>query len=216
MKTVTSNKSIILLSSFIFLNSCNGQMKSLEECRLSYKNARTKMNDYYKNSKISSLQESLNNVENSIKCPETRYESINLKISVLLLMKKYDDGYKFVDSLGEDDFNASYKKKLIFNEFRAFDYESKSDTANRNRLFSVIVDDIQKYIQNENMTKDTLNDEAYILLFSFKKRLIGLEKVNMEIDSLKVRYPLKKDYFDDLKNAIRESPITNSVSAMQN
>ncbi len=219
MTTYKLNKLIIAAISFILFNlfnSCNGQVKSLEDCRSHYKNALTGLNAYYKNNKTSLLQESLTNIQESLKCPETRYKSIDLKISLLILLKRYQSGYEFIDSLSENDFNAKFKKKMNHDYFHALDYESKSDTASRNRLFNEIVADIQRYIQNENMGKDTLNEEAYILLFSFKKTLVGLKKVDAEIDSLKGKYPLKKDYLDDLKNAIRESPITDSVSATQN
>jgi hypothetical protein len=216
MDTIKLNTPIILIVIFFSFNTCKGQVNNGEKCKVSYTNAITKMGEYYKTPKISLLQESLRNIEESMLCHETRRESINLKISLLLLMKKYQRGYMFIDSLDNSDFDAPYKKKMRYDEFHAFDYESKLDTASRNRVFWIIVNDIQEYIQNENMGKDTLNEEAYIFMFSFKQKLIGLKKADAEIDSLKVKYPLKGDYLDALKNAIMDSPITDSVSATQN
>lgn len=216
MRTYKFNKPIIVAFSFILLNlfnSCDGQVKNLEDCRLHYKNALTELNAYYKNNKTSLLQESLANIQESLKCPETRYKSIELKISLLILLKRYQSGYEFIDSLSDNDFNAKFKKKMNHDYFRALEYESKSDTANSSRLLNGIVADIQNYIQNENTPKDSLDLDAYLALFLIKKKVSNMKQIETEIDLLKEKYPNEKDDLEGIKNTIFEktqfsSPIS--------
>jgi len=172
------------------------------------------MNEYYKDSSSTTpLRQSLNEVENAIKCTKTRGPSIDLKISLLLLLKRYADGFKFVDSLEEDDFNPRYKKKVMAENFRALDFEQRHDTVSRNRLFKEIITNIRNYIQGDNGGKDTLNEEAYLYLYTFKEKLFGPNKTDAEIDSLQFQFPQKKDYLKLIKNAIKETPIEDSTAA---
>ena len=169
------NKLNIALISFtviILLGSCNAQSKQLKDCQLSYKNAKADFSTYYKINEKLLLNKSLNNVEQALKCKETRYKAIDLKISLLILLKKYRNGYKFIDSLSEKDFKKGYKKKMNYNYFLALEYESKADTANRNKYFNEIIAHIQNYIQQENISKDKLNEEAYYDLFSVKAKVL--------------------------------------------
>ena len=133
---------------------------------------RNGISTYYKINEKLLLNKSLNNVEQALKCKETRYKAIDLKISLLILLKKYRNGYKFIDSLSEKDFKKGYKKKMNYNYFLALEYESKADTANRNKYFNEIIAHIQNYIQQENISKDKLNEEAYYDLFSVKAKVL--------------------------------------------
>ena len=209
------NKLNIALISFtviILLGSCNAQSKQLEDCQLSYKNAKADFSTYYKINEKLLLNKSLNNVEQALKCKETRYKAIDLKISLLILLKKYRNGYKFIDSLSEKDFKKGYKKKMNYNYFLALEHESKTDTVNRNKYFNYIIVDIQNYIQQEKMSKGKFDKEAYYDLFFVKKNFLNLQQVNAEVDLLKEQYPNEKDFFDSLKETlINAEPKTTSA-----
>jgi hypothetical protein len=129
-----------------------------------------------------------------------------MKISVLILLKRYQRGYEFVDSLSEVDFNAKYKKEMDYDYFRSLEYESKSDTINRNILLEKIINNIQQYIQNENMPKDTFDEDAYFSLFLFKNKLFNSTIVDAEIEILKKKYPNETDYLNGVKTTIDEKP----------
>lgn len=194
----------ILRSSFflILLNSCLGQSANVDKCKTSYKKARENFNSYYKNNDQSLIQEALPNAEQAIQCEQTKYAAIDLKISLLILLKKYKNGHEFIDSLSENDFKVKYKKKMYYNYFIAMEYESNADTVNRDKFLNEIVNSIQNYILAENMPKDKLDEEAYYTLYTIKKRLSSLTQLNNEIDLLKQKYPYEKDFFDALKETL--------------
>lgn len=209
MRNQVLNKLKTILTGFViivFLNQCNGQSKELKDCKLSYKNARTNFNAYYKKNEHSLLQKSLSDVEQAMKCKETRHQAIDLKISLLILLEKYKSGYEFIDSLSENDFRASYKKKMNYYYFYALDYESKGDTLSRNQFFNEIIIDIQDYIERDSMPYDNLKQEAYYDLFTVKRKVINVQQINAEIDLLKKKYPKEKDFFDSLKESLIEEP----------
>jgi len=102
---------------------------------------------------------------------------------------------------------------MNYNYFLALEYESKADTANRNKYFNEIIAHIQNYIQQENISKDKLNEEAYYDLFSVKAKVLSKEKISSEIDLLKEQYPKEKDFFDVLKETlINVEPKTTSAT----
>ena len=199
----------------ILLNSCNGQ-SNIDTCKLSYKNARNNLNNYYKNTDQSLILKALQEVNQSLQCQDTRHKAIDLKISLLAILKMYKNGYQFIDSLNENDFSAKYKKTMNHNYFLALEYEEKSDTANRNKLLNETVANIQNYIRQENMPQGKLDEEAYYDLFFVKKKVMSLEKINAEIDLLKKQYPRDEEFFDALKSSMdEETKVVNPFEPPQ-
>ena len=70
-----------------------------------------KLHSFYSSNTQSLLNESLNDAEGAMNCPETRLGAIELKISLLILLQEFEAGYKFVFSLSEMDFELLYRKK---------------------------------------------------------------------------------------------------------
>jgi hypothetical protein len=198
------NTALAGLSLILCFTSCNGQSKQSADCIASYKKAKTALNTYYGNNEQSLLQESLNNVEQAIRCEETKFKAIDLKISLLMLLKKYKTGYQFIDSLSEKDFSTGYKKKMNYNFFLAMEYESKKDTFNRNLVLNVVILDIQNYIQNEKMPVGKLDDQVYYDLYTIKSKILDQSKLSTEIDSLKKIYPGQEAFFESLKESFND------------
>jgi hypothetical protein len=136
------SKKTTIFCFFFTLFSCNSQSTKTDNCKLQFKAAKDSLNAYYRGNEESLLQSALENVERSIRCDEIRDKSIELKISLLILLKKYKIGYMFIDSLRRDDFKASYKKKMNYNYFLVLEHESKGDTTNRDKLLNEIISDI--------------------------------------------------------------------------
>jgi hypothetical protein len=82
------------------------------------------------------------------------------------------------------------------------EFDARGDTILRNRIFRNICFDIETYIRNENLPAGKLNEVAYYDLYAMKTKIAGLQQVNMEIDSLKQRYPASSEFFDVLKGSL--------------
>ena len=190
----------LILALTILSQQCNRHANQLENCNANYKKARLDFNTYYTHNDTVYLQKAIADVQLATKCDETRRSAIELKLSALSLLKQYEHGYKYVDSLQMDDFRISYKKIMWHNYFLAQDYESKSDTVNRNKNYNEIIKTIENLIQQENLEKSKIDEEAYADLFSIKARIMDKEKIHSELDVLAKRYPEKKEFFEDLKN----------------
>jgi hypothetical protein len=205
MKSQRSHQISGLMYGFVlvFLCGCGGSSRS--NCEQHFKNARKWMNVYYKHRTDSLLTRALDEIEPSMQCKETRAGAIELKFAVLALLKRYEQGYKFADSLNENDFALSYRKSMYSRFMRAMDYESRSDTADRNKCYGQIVSDIENYLRIGNAGKAKFNEEAYIDLFFIKGRLLGRGQIDAEIDSLKQKYPVEGDFFDALKTSFSNS-----------
>jgi hypothetical protein len=215
MKLYNFSKSYVvslmaILAACLFFASCKRRAPSYEDCKSHLRDALVDLNDYYRSNKTSSLQKSLENVNESVKCPETRRNSIDIKISVLELLGRYQSGYEFIDSLKEDDFHARYMKKFNYNYFRALDYESKRDTIVSKKILQETISDIQKYINEERMPADSVDEDAYLSLFMIKKKVLDSFQIGSQIDSLKKVFPKSTDYFNILRNTILENASTSS------
>jgi hypothetical protein len=195
----------VIMAVCLFFADCTRRGPSYADCKSHLRNALVDLNDYYRSKKTSSLQKSLENVNESVKCPETRRNSIDIKISVLELLGRYQSGYQFIDSLKEDDFQARYMKKVNYNYFRALDYESKRDITSSKRILQETISDIQTYINKESLPADSVDEDAYLNLFMIKKKLLDTIQIGSQIDSLKKAFPKSTDYFNTLRNTILEN-----------
>jgi hypothetical protein len=194
-----------IVAVYLFFAGCTRRQPSHADCKSHLRNALVNLNDYYRSNKTSSLQKSLENANESVKCPETRRNSIDIKISVLELLGRYQSGYEFIDSLKEDDFHARYMKKVNYNYFRALDYESNQDTTSSKRILQETISDIQIYINKESLPADSVDEDAYLNLFMIKKKLLDTFQIGSQIDSLKKVFPKSTNYFNTLRNTILEN-----------
>lgn len=206
-------KLLILCVVIYLFNSCNGQTKDEGGCILYQKKARIKLNSYYKSNDKSLLREALKETERSLNCSKN-IGSIELKLSLLGLLKDYKSGYEYIETLADKDFRFKYKKKMNYHYFLAMDYSSKGDTLNRNKFLNEAVEDILSYLDDEEgVSNNKLNEELYYDLFSIKKLFTKKQKIDIEIDEIKKKYPNNVEFFETLKNSIEDdAPATMRAS----
>lgn len=205
-----SNKNLNIFFNCILvltiLSSCNGQNTN-NNCKTSYIEAKKKFNKFYTDNNNNWLTDALKDVQKSLNCPETRSASIELKISALSLLKKYDIAYQFVDSLKEKDFSKPYKKKMQYDFLKALSYESKSKIVDRDIYYNKAISEIQAFVN----TQKTIDQEAYYDLFLVKSKILDSEQISDEINNLKIKYPADKDFFESLKKSFNEG--TKQINA---
>jgi hypothetical protein len=207
-KTIYLKKFLLVVVSAFILNSCSGQARDTDSCKQNYIRARSKLNSYYKNSKRSLLIASLNYVDESVKCSATRLASVELKISLLTLLRRYKAGYDYVDSLSEADFKYPYKKKMFYYYLRSLNYKNNFDVNNANRMLSQAGSGIQVYIDEKNLAKSQDLQEAYYDLFFIRQKLVGSKQTAAEIDVAKKQHPELITFLDQLKRTIVGKPLS--------
>lgn len=198
---------------FVCFNSCNGQPK-IDDCKMNYKNANNNLNAYYQNNEEALLLKALDYTEKAMQCTETRRQAVEKKISLLALLKDHKAGYKFVDSLNENDFAKKYKKAMHYNLFKAFEYESKGDTSSAYKLYTETIKDISNYLQLESNTQKALEQEVYYDLFFVKSRILSQKQIDDDLDKLAKEYPSDKDFFMTLKSSFFET--SKAVNPIRN
>ena len=186
---------------FVIISFIGCRSRQDDQCSINYKKAKDFLYKYHINQKRSFLVRALAEIERS-GCPETALGAVELKISLLSLLKKYKEAYQYIDSLGPGSFKLEYKKGMSYNLFRALEYESKFDTANRNLFLNRSVITIQSYIDEQDTSESKLNEEAYYDLFLIKSKLENLENLNNDIEKLKKRYPNKLTFWENVKGSL--------------
>lgn len=150
----------------------------------------------YKNlSKKSSLDSALVLVDRSMQCDSIKKSVIELKLQLLIALKKYKEGAAFVDSLTNDDFEYSYKKMLYHDNFIVMEFQSNKDTNNRNSVYGRMAANLEKYINSKKLSSKEF-DEAFLDLYAIKENFMDTGKMKREIDSLKNEYPAKAKFFN--------------------
>jgi|GEM_PF-2091735 len=197
---------LILFPCVYSLNGCCGQPKNSDTCISHFKNASAAVSSYQESNDQQFLSVALHEVGQSTACTETRQAAVELKISLLMLLKEFREAYVYVDSLNETDFKLKYKKSMWHNYFLASEYGSQLDTVNEVKYFNEAIRAIQNYIQSENKHQGQLDEEAYFDLFNIKKKVATQQQIETEIDSLKGEYPSKRSYFTGLKTTLFDIP----------
>ena len=184
-----------LLTFFIllFLGSCSAQT-ALDHCKESLKNARYKLNTFYKSNDGDLLKSAVQDAGYSMLCIETRIPAIEIKISLLVLLENFSTGYEFVDSLTENDFAKPYKKIMNSNFFRAMESEANGDTTRGNFFYRVAIKSVEQYLTTTDK-KSQIDKDAYYDLFFLKSRLLSKNEVNNELGLLSKKYPSEKEFF---------------------
>lgn len=187
--------SIFLLVGQIIFYSCHIPHDREIICEVNFKKARDLA---YKNPTDSSaLESALNIINRSMQCDSIKAAVVELKISLLLTLGKYDEGSKFIDSLHFSDFTFPYKRTLNHDNFIALGFASKSDTISRNKVYNKMAADLEGYIKQNNL-KSKEFQEAFTELSSFPRNSSDSLKLTLLIDSLKIRYPDEEHFLDFL------------------
>lgn len=195
---------ILLYLIVVLFTSCNGQTQNLDTCNVHYKNAKSGLNSYYINENKSLLSSALKEVELYSKCFGKSQKSVELKISLLSLLKEYEKAIEYISSLEESDFKYSYKKEMNYNYFLALLSESKSDTIKRNRFLNNAILSVQKYIDNNKFPSIKNNQEAFYDLFNMKNLILSKQSLVKQIDDLKTIYPNDIEFIDILRKTFED------------
>jgi len=193
---------------------CHGQSTQPADCKLEYSRASKSLNNYYRNKDDAQLAVALREVDSAIQCGGTNSKAVQLKITLLLLSKKYKEGYDFVRPLDAAVFPRPYKKMMDENWFMAHVFEDSGDTLARDSLYKKIVTSVEHFIESENAAKTPFDDMAYYDLF-FVKGQFQRSKALEELDELAKKYPSKKDFFVVLRGMIdnKDSVSTSEAQA---
>ena len=194
------------------LNGCNGQSENNDSCLLHLKNARNQIASYYKTNEQSLLLSSIDECEKSMPCLETRKAAIELKVGLIIKLKRFQEGQKYVDSLTESDFKLKYKKRMWHNYFIALEFDSKGDTVKRNNYYKEIVSDIQNYIFKDSLPAGEINEESYYDLLFAKSKFLNKKEVYDEIEVLIHRYPKEQQFFDGVKTSLYKVSFSSNAS----
>jgi hypothetical protein len=160
--------------------SCNGQSNSNVACKKKFKQARDLVYTYPAITRQSALDSALSLTNECMQCDSIRQAVVDLKITLLVAMKKYQDGINFIDSLKESDFVFAYKKSFTSKALQALDYESKKDTVKRNLIYEEMASNLEQYIKKQNVS-DKEFKEAYTELFAVKDFYLSANQINAEV-----------------------------------
>jgi hypothetical protein len=122
------------------------------------------------------------------------------------LAKKYQQGYKFTDSLNDSDFKFKYKREMLHDFFVALDFDSKGNTEKSDSIYKEIIHRIQDYINEEDKSLSNSRIEVYGDLYLVKHMVLDSAAINHEIDTLINKYPHLRDYLEALKETINDLP----------
>jgi hypothetical protein len=184
--------------------SCNqeGKVNNANNCQKDFYSANANLNLYYKDSSRNHLDSTLFYIDrSSSSCPEFKTRFVNLKLSVLILLKDGKKGHDFVSSLDSNDFYKVYTKNLYLRNFDAISYEKQGDTTKRNQEYSKLSSIIEKYLQ-----KNPTDKEAYMDLFYTNVKLKGKAQVIREIDSLYKNRINDNNFVELVKKSIKSLP----------
>jgi hypothetical protein len=194
----------IIISLVTLVFSCNQEVKvsGADNCIKYFNIAKSNINLYYRDSSTNHLDTALFYINtNTSLCPEYKTSFINLKLSILLLLKDDRQGQEFVRSLDSMDFDKDYQRGMYLGSFDAIKYEKLGDTTKRNLIYSELSTIIENYLR-VNYT----DREAYVDLFVTKAKYRNKAEVIDEIDSLYKDRIGDNDFVEALKQTIESLP----------
>jgi hypothetical protein len=206
------NIACIVIICPLLLAECNGQSTQWSDCKLEYSRASQSLNDFYRNKDETQLIVSLAEVDSALPCKESNVKAVDLKITLLLLLKRYKEGYEFVKGLDSATFYKPYQKMMKENWFMAHVYEEEADTFARDSLYRKIVSGVENYIESENEAKKPFDEIAYSDLL-FVQGQFERSKAIDEIGRLEKKFPSEKDFFDGVREMLDHKPAESSAQA---
>ena len=188
-----SKNLIIVIFCFLFL-CCRGESN---DCKNSYQKAKINLNKYYEDRSSSHLDSALYYANQLSACTEYKVRAVNLKITVYTLLKKYEMGCKYLDSLNVTDFSLPYQKTLYMKTFEGLSFEQRDDYTKRNACYKEIVAEIERYLNTNPLNKNAIADLFYTKLKYEEKKVV----IN-EINLMQSQKKNDKEFFDALKETI--------------
>ena len=115
---------------------------------------------------------------------------------MLQLLKRYEQGFQFVDSLSVNDFKPQYLKDVNYKLFKALNFEKLGDTVTRNAIYTAAAAELLEYMKKETLPRDAIDEKTYGYYLFFRSKLLTKEQTGNEIDSLYRQYKINKDFFE--------------------
>lgn len=185
----------LCIESFFCLNNAQNNQK---QCEYFIHKATLSLNEYYADSSVCHLDTAFEYINTADQmCTAHIPQIVNLKITLFLLSKKYDEGYEYISSLPLDRFKRSYQKNQYLNTFKALLYEQNNDTINRNACYKAVAVEIEKYLENNPSNKDALVD-----LFFAKIKFENKDSVLNQINIIEMKNNKDKNFYEALKETI--------------
>jgi hypothetical protein len=144
------------------------------------------------------LERSIAYLNQATLCEKTRKSAIEQKIGTMIMMKKYDQAIKFVESLPKQDMGYPFRKDVILKNLYALKAESFTDSISRERFYNEGILNLESYIRRLNPDSDELF-AAYYDLFFLKEKILDTATFNKNIDSLIRAKPSMRRYFNSHK-----------------
>jgi hypothetical protein len=183
---------------YLIFCSCNGQLNTSDVCKKKFKEARDLVYSNPNAIHQSALDSAMNLANECMQCDSIKKAVVDFKITLLVSMKKFNEGISFIDSLSDSDFSFGYQKKMMSKSLKALTYDSKSDTANRNLVYTEMANDLEQYIKSHELSDKEFKD-IYTYLYIVKGNFLGANQINKEVESLEKKYPDKITFFEFLK-----------------
>lgn len=172
-------------------------------CQEQLNRSRNYLNEFYLTNDSDYLAHSKFTLD-SIDCDSFKHRVSNIKLSLYYLMKDYENGIMYVETLEDMEFQRPYMKAMFLNNFKALLCIEKKDTTCYSYYYKEIITEIEDYL-DENKDIDALVD-----LYVFKSKIYPKAILLSEIDTLKAKGQYNHDYL----NALYES-VNNGIYSQQ-
>lgn len=117
------------------------------------------------------------------------------------MLKDYDMGFEFVNTLERDGFDKPYKQNMYLKTFKALSFETKGDTTQWDEQLKELANEIESYVKENPTDKSSITD-----LFFTKIRFTPKEDVVEEINRMQENEETDKDFYEALKESIKFAP----------
>ncbi|MBC7425391.1 MAG: hypothetical protein H7321_02550 [Bacteroidia bacterium] len=191
------NLKLIILFALALASCTNNKSIESNDCKVKYFEA-SRLRNQFDNS--DSLRKALNIADQYGKhCPDYNKRFIDLKITLLILLKEYDRGVLLIDSLNPDSFQNSYTHLMYLNSFKA-----RSSFARKDSIAGIkYLKEIESKIQID-IKKNGFKTETFFDLFATQAYYKSKEFIHKEIDDYAVIYPSEKEQLELIKNSIND------------
>ena len=180
----------------ILIVSCKSQTIQKQQCIDSYKNAKVELGNYAKSKSNLFLARALTCLDTAMQCNDIKQKSVDLKITIYNLLKDYQNGQKFIDSLSITDFDKPFKKRFYSSLFKAQYLQSIGDSAGGKVIYLENIEDLKLSLIESNTKK--LNEEVCASLIFIESKIYSNDFLLSEIENLKSKFPEKTNFLDEL------------------
>ena len=187
---------IIFCLTLLILFSCKVERNN--NCHILLLRAKENLNIYYEKKDTNYLRVAKECLD-SITCVSYEKRIFNTKTTILLLLKNYKEGVKYISSLDSTFFERSYMKSMYLNRFKALERESMLDTIHRNQYYNEGLCAIFSYMNKHPTDKETL-----VEYYFFKILFNDHTEVVKEVEALKKQKIFETDFLDALIETLNE------------